>query len=394
MNTLRKLVHGARSGRSASAERARRAGRAATSLLFVAVLSLALVWHFSGRGDAACALSSAEPRAVAERTELEPDERRTVELFRSVSPATVNVTNIGLYRTSYWDMDVTEVPQGTGSGFVWDDDGHVVTNFHVVANGSRFKVTFANGDTFDAAAVGVDPDSDIAVLKVDAPSDKLVPLQIGRSSDLQVGQKVYAIGHPFGLDQTLTTGIISGLNREIRSKSDRRIRNVVQTDAAINPGNSGGPLMDSAGRLIGMNTAILSPSGTSSGVGFAVPVDTINRIVPKLISGTDVERPGLGVTINERASRFLRAGGLIVAGVESGGAAARAGIQPPRMRDNGDEVYDVIVGVGNRQVRSMEELRDALDGYDIGDEVPVSVRRDGKVETMRVKLQGVAAQRR
>ncbi|MCK6448541.1 MAG: trypsin-like peptidase domain-containing protein [Planctomycetes bacterium] len=366
----------------------------ASSLLLIALLALGLVWRFSARGDAACAPTSAEPRAIAPAAELEPDERRTVELFRSLSPTTVNVTNIGLYRTSFWDLDVTEVPQGTGSGFVWDDDGHVVTNFHVVANGSKFKVTLANGNTFDAEAIGADPDSDIAVLKVDAPSAELVPLSIGRSSDLQVGQKVYAIGHPFGLDQTLTTGIISGLNREIRSKSNRRIRNVIQTDAAINPGNSGGPLLDSGGRLIGMNTAILSPSGTNSGVGFAVPVDTINRIVPKLIGGDSVERPGLGVTIDERNSRYLRAGGLIVAEVEEGGAAARAGIQPLRVRDNGEAVYDVIVGVGDRPVRTMEELRDALDGYDIGDRVQVSVRRGAKLEKLDITLQGVATQRR
>ncbi|MCE9595048.1 MAG: trypsin-like peptidase domain-containing protein [Planctomycetes bacterium] len=371
-----------------------RAGRAATSLFLLAATAAVLVWHFSSRGDAACAPSSAEPRAVAERNDLEPDERRTVELFRAASPATVNVTNIGLYRTGYWSADLTEVPQGTGSGFIWDDAGHVITNFHVVANGSKFKVTFAGGDTFDADVIGADPDSDIAVLKVAAPTEKFVPLAIGRSSDLQVGQKVYAIGHPFGLDQTLTTGIISGLNREIRSKSDRRIRNVIQTDAAINPGNSGGPLLDSAGRLIGMNTAILSPTGASSGVGFAVPVDTVNRIVPSLIGGKDVERPGLGVTIDERNSRYLRTGGLIVAEVEEGSAAARAGIQPLRVRDNGDPVYDVIVGVGDRQVRSMEELRDALDGYEIGEKVTVSLRRAGKLEKVELKLQGVATQRR
>jgi S1-C subfamily serine protease len=371
-----------------------RTGRVAFSWLLVATLAAALCWAFAGRIQAASTRANAAPRPIAPRGDLDSDEKRTIELFRAVSPATVNVTNIGLYRTSYWDFDVAEVPQGTGTGFIWDDDGHVVTNYHVVANGSKFKVTLANGETYDAEAVDFDRDSDIAVLKVEAPSEKLATVPIGLSKDLQVGQKVYAIGHPFGLDQTLTTGIISGLDREIRSKSDRRIRNVIQTDAAINPGNSGGPLLDSSGRLIGMNTAILSPSGASSGVGFAVPVDTINRVVPKLIRGEQVERPGLGVSIDERSSRFMRAGGLIVAGVDKDGAAARAGIQAPRQRDDGEQVFDVIVGVGERAVRTMDELRDALDGYDIGDTVTVSVRREGKLEKLAVKLQGVATQRR
>ena len=194
-------------------------------------------------------------------------------------------------------MDVTEIPQGTGSGFVWDQDGHIVTNFHVVQEGDRANVTLNDGSTYPATIVGTTPDKDIAVLKIDAPPQKLLPLPIGQSSNLKVGQKVLAIGNPFGLDQTLTTGVISGLGREIKSVSGRPIHDVIQTDASINPGNSGGPLLDSSGRLIGINTAIYSPSGANAGIGFAVPVDTVNQIVPQLMKFGKITRPGLGISI-------------------------------------------------------------------------------------------------
>ncbi len=364
-------------------------GRALTAvvLLFVAVSGVALRGALAGRPSA----NAAEPRPIEARAELDSDEKRTVELFRRASPAVVNVTNIGLER-GFWDVDATEVPQGTGSGFVWDEEGHVVTNFHVVLHSQKLRVTLASGENFDARPVDGDPDHDIYVLKIDAPREKLVPLAIGTSKDLLVGQKVYAIGNPFGLDQTLTTGIISGLGREIRSLTGRRIREVIQTDAAINPGNSGGPLLDSSGRLIGMNTAIVSPSGSSAGIGFAVPVDTINRTVPMLIGGKGLQRAGLGLQVlTDNWANRLGARGAVVFDVPSGSAAAQAGLRSAKQLDNGEWVCDVIVGLGDRQVRNSQDLNDALDGHAVGDEVLVSVRRGTKVEKLKLKLQSVEA---
>ncbi|MBM4297498.1 MAG: trypsin-like serine protease, partial [Deltaproteobacteria bacterium] len=216
----------------------------------------------------------ASPRAVAPRGELRGDEKSTIALFKQASPAVVNITAIGVERDMF-TLNLYQIPQGTGSGFVWDTTGNIITNFHVIQNADAAQVTLADQSNWKARVVGVAPDKDLAVLKIDAPANKLQPIPIGTSKDLQVGQSVFAIGNPFGLDQTLTTGIISALNREIESVTRRPIQGVIQSDAAINPGNSGGPLLDSAGRLIGVNTAIYSPSGASAGIGFAIPVDTV-----------------------------------------------------------------------------------------------------------------------
>src|SRR5690606_24114039 len=248
----------------------------------------------------------AEPRLVAARGDLASEEKTTIELFQRTSPSVVHVTNLKV-RRSGWSMNVMEIPQGTGSGFLWDTSGHVVTNYHVVRGSDLAEVTLSDGTRWRAALVGVEPDKDLAVLRIDAPAEKLRGIAIGVSKDLQVGQKVFAIGNPFGLDQTLTTGIISGLDREIKSISGRPIQGVIQTDAAINPGNSGGPLLDSAGRVIGVNTAIYSPSGAYAGVGFAVPIDTVNRIVPQLIENGKYQPPVLGIRINDQISRRLAA---------------------------------------------------------------------------------------
>jgi S1-C subfamily serine protease len=223
-----------------------------------------------------------QPRTVTPRGELASLEKSVIELHKKTAPSVVHITTEGLQRDMY-SRNVYKVPEGTGSGFVWDDGGHVVTNYHVIQKAAGAQVTLADGSKWQARLVGVAPQKDLAVLWIDAPKDKLVPITVGSSHDLQVGQMVFAIGNPFGLDQSLTMGIISALGREIESVTHEPIKDVIQTDAAINPGNSGGPLLDSAGRLIGVNTAIYSPSGASAGIGFAIPVDEVNATVPELI---------------------------------------------------------------------------------------------------------------
>ncbi|MDE1948336.1 MAG: trypsin-like peptidase domain-containing protein, partial [Burkholderiales bacterium] len=270
---------------------------------------------------------SAAPRMVAPRGALLPEEQNNIEVFRRISPSVVHITTLEVQR-DFFSLNTQQVPSGTGTGFVWDDEGHIVTNFHVIQGASAARVTLADQTTHKASLVGAFPDRDLAVLKIDAPRDKLPPIPLGSSRDLVVGQKVYAIGNPFGLDQTLTTGIVSALNREIDSFNQRTIRGVIQTDAAINPGNSGGPLLDSAGRLIGVNTQIASPSGASAGIGFAIPVDEVNRIVPRLIRDGRFVRPSLGISAGppslQKALGVPK--GVVLVQVVPNGPAARAGL--------------------------------------------------------------------
>src|SRR5581483_6226653 len=243
---------------------------------------------------------SAQPLPVTPRGDLAEDEKATIAIFKNASPSVVHITNLAV-RQDRFSLDLLQIPQGTGSGFIWGqrdgDSRHVVTNFHVIKGGDAASVTLADHSTWKARVVSTYPDKDLAVLFIDAGKDRLPPLDIGTSNDLQVGQKVFAIGNPFGLDRSLSTGVISALGREIESVTRRAIKDVIQTDAAINPGNSGGPLLDSQGRLIGVNTAIASPSGAWSGIGFAIPVDEVNRVVPKLIRDGKIIRPGLGIGI-------------------------------------------------------------------------------------------------
>jgi S1-C subfamily serine protease len=334
---------------------------------------------------------SAQPRAVTARGDLASDETATIELFRTASPSVVYITNVGL-RRDFFTRNVTEIPQGTGSGFVWDRDGNVITNWHVIEGANAARVTLADNTTWDARLVGAAPDKDLAVLRIEAPAERLVPIAVGASSDLLVGQKVFAIGNPFGLDQTLTTGVISALGRVITARTGRTIDGVIQTDAAINPGNSGGPLLDSAGRLIGMNTAIYSPSGTSSGVGFAVPVDTINRVVPQLLAHGRVIRPGFGVRIADdvAARRLGLREGVLVYDVGPGSTGEAAGIQGTYRDARGRLVLgDIIVAVDGQSVRNTNELLNMMDHYEVGDEVELTVIRDGKKVDLPATLQAV-----
>lgn len=326
----------------------------------------------------------ATPRPVTARGDLAEDEKNTIELFRSASPSVVYITSIAV-RRNLFNLNVYEIPQGTGSGFVWDKQGRVVTNYHVISDANRIEVTLADRTTWKGVLVGAAPDQDIAVLQISAPASKLHPILIGDSDDLLVGQKVFAIGNPFGLDQTLTTGVVSALNREITSVTGRTIHGVIQTDAAINPGNSGGPLLDSAGRLIGINTAIYSPSGGSAGVGFAVPVSEVNGAVPQIIRTGKIIRPGLGVSLaNKQLARELNVEGVLIINIQPGSAAEKAGLQGTREVAGGIVLGDVIIAVNEREVKDYNELRDELERYGVGDTVTLTIERSG--ETMRVDI--------
>jgi S1-C subfamily serine protease len=286
---------------------------------------------------------------------------------------------------------VQEVARGTGTGFVWDAAGHIVTNFHVIQEGSGARVTLLDQSSWPAKLVGAFPDRDLAVLKIDAPRDKLPPIPIGTSRDLQVGQRVFAIGNPFGLDQTLTTGIVSALNREIESFNNRSIRGVVQTDAAINPGNSGGPLLDSAGRLIGVNTQIASPSGASAGIGFAIPVDEVNRVVPRLIRDGRITRPALGISAaSEQIHRALRLPeGVALVQVNPNGPAGKAGLQAfSRARDGRILAGDVITAINDEPVASLDDMLTALEKRQPGERVQLSVWRAGQTRKASAVLAG------
>ena len=332
----------------------------------------------------------ATTRAVAPRGDLAPGEKSTIALFRQASPSVLHITAISVQRDLF-TLNLYQIPEGTGSGFIWDHNGNIITNFHVIQNTDVAQVTLGDQTTWKARRVGVAPDKDLAVLRIDAPTNRLQPIPIGTSKDLQVGQSVFAIGNPFGLDQSLTTGVISALGREIESVTRRPIQGVIQTDAAINPGNSGGPLLDSAGRLIGVNTAIYSPSGVSAGIGFAIPVDTVNRIVSELIRYGKVTRPGIGVQVaEEQIADRLGVKGILIVDVVPGSAAAKAGIRPTRREGSGRVLLgDVVTAVDGKKVESPNELFILLENYKVGDVVNISLLRDGKNFQTKVTLEAV-----
>ena len=289
-----------------------------------------------------------------------------------------------------FSLNVYEIPQGTGSGFIWDKSGRIVTNYHVISDASRLEVTLADRSSWKAVLVGAAPDRDLAVLQISAPADKLRPIVIGESKDLLVGQKVFAIGNPFGLDQTLTTGVVSALGREITAVTGRTIHDVIQTDAAINPGNSGGPLLDSAGRLIGVNTAIYSPSGASSGIGFAVPVGEVNRVVPQIISKGKLIRPGLGITLaNRRLIEELELEGVMVLKVQPGSSAEKAGLRGTTQVRDGLVLGDVILAVNGKAVKDNDSLRDELERHEVGESVALTLMRDTSTIEVRVALEAM-----
>lgn len=326
--------------------------------------------------------------AAAQTLPPAPAETQATDVYKRVSPSVVAVANHALVRRGFFGFQLYEVPQGAGSGFVWDRKGHIVSNYHVVHQANTLTVTFPDGTRYDAKLVGIAPDYDLAVLKIDAPADKLVPVEIAPSRDLEVGQTVYAIGNPFGLDTTLSSGIVSALGRTITSMTDRKIYDVIQTDTAINPGNSGGPLLAACGRLVGVNTAILSPSGAYAGIGFAVPSDTVSRVVPQLIEKGRVTRAGLGLQlVPDHVTERARIKGVAIYAVFDQTPAARAGLEGLGVNRLGDLVFgDVITAVDGIPVAAIEDLRAILDPRQPGERVTLSVMRAGKSRDLTLPL--------
>lgn len=326
-------------------------------------------------------------RAVAPVRQVFDTERATIKLFEDAAPSVAYITTSNV-RQDYWSRNVTEIPSGSGSGFIWDLEGHIVTNYHVIEKADRATVTLADQSTWDAELVGAEPNKDLAILKIKAPASALTPIPVGSSHDLKVGQSVFAIGNPFGLDQTLTTGIISALGREIKSIGGRPIRGVIQTDAAINPGNSGGPLIDSNGRLIGVNTMIYSPSGASAGIGFSIPVDEVNWVVPDIIQYGEVRRPLLGVNlVSEQRRQRMGMDGALILDVIANSPASKYGLQETMRDRNGNiTLGDLIVGVNQEKISNNNDLFLALEKYSPGDEITVRYIRSEKEAELQLVL--------
>ena len=338
---------------------------------------------------ASAAVAQASP-TLETTTELSAEELSTISVFERLSPSVVYVTNLAVRRDRF-SMDVTSIPQGSGSGFIWDKKGTIITNYHVVKGAQDVQVTLSDGSVWKARPIGFEPDKDIAVIAIDAPESSLTPIPVGKSASLRVGQKVLAIGNPFGLDHTLTTGVISGLDREIQAMTGRPISGVIQTDAAINPGNSGGPLLDSQGQLIGINTAIYSPSGAYAGIGFAVPADTVSRLVPEILQYGKVTKPGLGVQVaSANIAARLDIDGALVLGIAPGGPAAKIGLRPTTRDARGRLILgDIIVRVGTHRLRNSDDLFRAMDSLKVGDKVEIEFLREGRIQTVETILERV-----
>jgi S1-C subfamily serine protease len=335
--------------------------------------------------------ANAEPRAVTPRGELAADEKANIRLFENSRNSVVYITTRAQVQ-DFWSRDIMSVPRGTGSGFIWDEYGHIVTNYHVIEDASEATIRLANGKDYAATLVGASQLHDIAVLKIKVSQQLSPPLPIGTSHDLKVGQKVFAIGNPFGLDWTLTNGIVSALNRSLTEDNGNTVEHLIQTNAAINPGNSGGPLLDSAGRLIGINTAIYSPSGANSGIGFAVPVDTVNRVVPQLIRNGKYTRAALGIgideDINQRLTDLLQIKGVVILNVPRGTAAAAAGLQGVVSTREGSIIPgDIITAIEGKPVDSVSKLVARLDDFRVGDKIRLTVLRQGTSREVMVTLQ-------
>jgi S1-C subfamily serine protease len=335
--------------------------------------------------------TSSEQLTAAELKNLTPDEQVNVMVYRNVNRSVVNINTLGYQGDRFL---IFEVPsKGAGSGSVIDRQGHILTNFHVIDGAKQIQVTLFDGNNYPAQVVGVDPDTDIAVLKISAPADMLFPVVLGSSANLLVGQKVFAIGNPFGFERTLSTGIISSLNRSLPAKrTQRTIKSIIQIDAAINPGNSGGPLLDSHGLMIGMNTAIASSTGESAGVGFAIPVGTIARVVPQLIQNGRIIRPEPGIGQVQLTDKGLR-----ILTLDPGGSAAKAGLQTPKVerKRQGPFVYetvnldtaDIITAIDGKPVRNRDDFLDITESKRPGDQVVLTVIRAGKQIQVPLRLE-------
>jgi S1-C subfamily serine protease len=356
---------------------------------------LLILWQFLPWIERQFVRYDAEPRPITARGDLAADEQSTIALFERTSPSVVFITTRQRV-VNPWTRNITSVQRGSGSGFFWDDLGHVVTNNHVIEGASEAIVSLNDGGSYRASLIGRSAAHDLAVLRINVPFDRRPPIALGSSADLKVGQKVFAIGNPFGLDYTLTSGLVSALDRSIDDDNGGTIDHLIQTDAAINPGNSGGPLLDSAGRLIGINTAIFSPSGAYAGIGFAVPVDTVNRVVPQLIAEGRYLRPTLGISVDQDVNRAiaqqLDVEGVAVLRVEPGSGADQAGLQALEVRSDRSFVpADVVLSVDGRPTPSVSALLSILDDYRIGDVVTLRVWRNDTERAVEVVLSGQAA---
>lgn len=339
-------------------------------------------------------VASAPAYSVSDETKsLLESEKNTINIFKNSVQSVVHISNIKIARRGWFDQEAMEIPAGAGSGFLWDNKGHIVTNFHVISGGDSFQVRF-HKDTkeYNAKFVGGDPKKDIAVLKLTDMPKSIQPIKIGTSKNLQVGQKALAIGNPFGLDHTITTGIISALERKIRGFGDVKIYGMIQTDCSINPGNSGGPLLDSTGSLIGMNTMIYSASGSSAGVGFAVPADTIRRVVDQVIKFGKVSRPGLGVGIvsDYYTSYFGVDKGIIIKSVMPGSPADKVGLKGISVnRYQEYKLGDIILSIDGKEVNNYDDIYNLLGDYKAGDEVEVEILRNGSKKKLKISLMDV-----
>jgi len=336
------------------------------------------------------AFSIGQPLNITDPS-LATDEQNNIEVYRSVSPGVVNISSTAMVRGFFGLM--VEPQEGTCSGSIIDEQGDIVTNYHCIENAQKLSVSLGGGKKYAARTVGGDPDTDLAVIRLTEPAkETLTVVPLGDSDKLNVGQKVLAIGNPFGLDRTLTTGVISGLERPIRAQNGRPIEGAIQTDASINPGNSGGPLLDSHGHMIGINSQILSPSGASAGVGFAIPVNIAKRIVPQLVRNGEVRRPKLGISTRDVESlanqvRLPVSDGLLIMEVQPGGAASNAGLRGLVETDEGDvELGDIIVGIDGQKIATNDDLFHALDKHEVGDAINVEIVRNGRRMSVPVRL--------
>jgi S1-C subfamily serine protease len=357
-------------------------------LLFAIILML---WQFLPWIEHRVVALTTEPRAVTARGDLAADERATIEIFDRASPSVVFISTRQRV-VNPWTRNIASVPRGNGSGMIWDDLGHVVTNNHVIEGASEAVVRLNDGRSYRAALIGASAAHDLAVLRIKVPFDRPPPVPIGASADLRVGQKVFAIGNPFGLDYSLSSGLVSALDRSITDDDGTSIDHLIQTDAAINPGNSGGPLLDSAGRLIGINTAIVSPSGAYAGIGFAVPVDMVNEVVPQLIAEGRYIRPSLGISVDADINRLVReqlgVEGVLVLHVQRGSGAEQAGLRGTEVDAQGNLIPgDIILDVAGNPVKDIPSLLAALDDQRIGDRVNVRIWRSGREMDVTVVLE-------
>lgn len=374
----------------------------ARQILVVALLSgmfaagaIALVDRMGSRFQpSGSAFSEATPAGITNPATAS-DEQNNIEIYRTLSPGVVNVHSTSYARDFF---GFVEPQEGSGSGSVIDQEGNILTNYHVIEGATKLAVSFGGQKNYPAQLVGGDPDTDLAVIKlIEKPKEPLTVIALADSDKLEVGQKVLAIGNPFGLDRTLTTGVISGLQRPIRARNGRPIEGAIQTDASINPGNSGGPLLDSQGRMIGINSQILSPSGASAGVGFAVPVNIAKRIVPQLLKSGEVRRPKLGIGTRDVAPLKSQldlpvADGVIILQVAPGQAAAAAGLRGVTQTKNGDvAIGDIILGMDNEKIANTDDLYRLLDKHQVGDTVQLQILRSGRRMSVPVRLTAAPA---